>query len=102
MTGTAATALGLAGWRRVLTYLARKTPGGADAMSAHRQRGGPPNRRSSHGHKASPLGRAPALDGAHRRDPGYQAFALLRLTFAVAPIAFGLDKFVGAMVESPI
>jgi hypothetical protein len=27
------------------------------------------------------------------RDPRYQAFALMRLAFTVAPIAFGLDKF---------
>jgi uncharacterized membrane protein YphA (DoxX/SURF4 family) len=38
---------------------------------------------------------------ARRREPAYRAFALLRLTFAVAPIAFGVDKFVGAMVDWP-
>jgi uncharacterized membrane protein YphA (DoxX/SURF4 family) len=36
-----------------------------------------------------------------RREPAYQAFALLRLTFAVAPIAFGLDKFFDVMVDWP-
>jgi uncharacterized membrane protein YphA (DoxX/SURF4 family) len=35
------------------------------------------------------------------QDPRYQAFALLRLTFAVAPIAFGLDKFFDVMVDWP-
>jgi hypothetical protein len=35
------------------------------------------------------------------RDPRYQAFALLRLAFAVAPIAFGVDKFINAMVDWP-
>jgi len=35
-------------------------------------------------------------------DPRYQAFALLRLTFAVAPIAFGLDKFFDVMVDWPL
>jgi uncharacterized membrane protein YphA (DoxX/SURF4 family) len=35
-------------------------------------------------------------------DPRYQAFALLRLAFTVAPIAFGLDKFLNAMVDWPI
>jgi hypothetical protein len=28
-----------------------------------------------------------------RRDPGYQAFLMLRTAFVVAPILFGLDKF---------
>src|ERR671919_406897 len=55
---------------------------------------------------ASPLGPASSLDaasaGADRRDPRYQAFALLRLTFAVAPIAFGLDKFFNVMVDWPM
>jgi uncharacterized membrane protein YphA (DoxX/SURF4 family) len=35
------------------------------------------------------------------RDPRYQAFALLRLAFVVAPIAFGLDKFFNVMVDWP-
>jgi uncharacterized membrane protein YphA (DoxX/SURF4 family) len=35
-------------------------------------------------------------------DPRYQAFALLRLTFAVAPIAFGLDKFFDVLVDWPM
>jgi uncharacterized membrane protein YphA (DoxX/SURF4 family) len=34
-------------------------------------------------------------------DPRYQAFALMRLAFTVAPIAFGLDKFFNAMVQWP-
>jgi uncharacterized membrane protein YphA (DoxX/SURF4 family) len=34
-------------------------------------------------------------------DASYQAFALLRLTFTVAPIAFGLDKFFNVMVDWP-
>jgi hypothetical protein len=34
-----------------------------------------------------------------RRDAGYQAFTLLRITFTVAPIAFGLDKFFNGMVD---
>src|SRR5215208_3483493 len=36
------------------------------------------------------------------RDPRYQAFALLRLTFTVAPIAFGLDKFFEVLVDWPM
>jgi uncharacterized membrane protein YphA (DoxX/SURF4 family) len=35
------------------------------------------------------------------RDPRYQAFSLLRLTFTVAPIGFGLDKFFNVMVDWP-
>ena len=35
------------------------------------------------------------------RDPRYQAFALMRLTFTIAPIAFGLDKFFNVMVHWP-
>lgn len=34
-------------------------------------------------------------------DPRYQAFALLRIAFTVAPIAFGLDKFFNVMVDWP-
>jgi hypothetical protein len=34
-----------------------------------------------------------------RTDPAYQAFLLLRTAFTVAPIVFGLDKFVGALTD---
>src|SRR3954463_15516378 len=34
-----------------------------------------------------------------RRDPSAQAFLLLRIAFTVAPILFGLDKFVGFMID---
>ena len=34
-----------------------------------------------------------------RRDPTAQAFLLLRIAFTVAPILFGLDKFVGFMID---
>ncbi len=33
------------------------------------------------------------------RDPGYQAFFLLRTVFALAPILFGLDKFTNLLVQ---
>jgi uncharacterized membrane protein YphA (DoxX/SURF4 family) len=36
---------------------------------------------------------------ALRRDPTAQAFLLLRIAFSVAPILFGLDKFVGFMID---
>jgi hypothetical protein len=32
-------------------------------------------------------------------DPGFQAFTLLRIGFTVAPILFGLDKFLDWMVD---
>ncbi|MET7700762.1 DoxX family membrane protein [Streptomyces sp. NPDC005485] len=34
-------------------------------------------------------------------DPGYQAFAILRIAFTVAPILFGLDKFANLLVDWP-
>ena len=33
---------------------------------------------------------------------GYQAYTMLRVAFAVAPIAFGLDKFFNVLVDWPI
>ena len=48
----------------------------------------------------SPNGRTEA--GSRWADPRFQAFALLRLGFAVAPIAFGIDKFANVLVEWPI
>ena len=35
-------------------------------------------------------------------DPRYQAFAVMRVAFTVAPIAFGLDKFLNVLVDWPI
>ena len=37
-----------------------------------------------------------------RRDPAVQAYGLLRLGFVVAPIVFGLDKFLNWLVDWPI
>jgi hypothetical protein len=34
-----------------------------------------------------------------RRDPGAQAFVLLRVAFTVAPILFGLDKFAEVLTD---
>ena len=34
-----------------------------------------------------------------RRDPGYQVFLVLRTTFVIAPILFGLDKFFNWTVD---
>jgi uncharacterized membrane protein YphA (DoxX/SURF4 family) len=36
------------------------------------------------------------------REAGYHAFVMLRVAFAVAPIAFGLDKFFNVLVDWPI
>ena len=50
--------------------------------------------------------RLPALEtrdtkSATWSDPRYQAFALMRLAFTVAPIAFGVDKYFNVMVHWP-
>jgi uncharacterized membrane protein YphA (DoxX/SURF4 family) len=50
-------------------------------------------------HAAAPVRPAPAVAPRLRAEPGYQAYLLLRLAFAVAPIAFGLDKFFNVMVD---
>jgi uncharacterized membrane protein YphA (DoxX/SURF4 family) len=34
-----------------------------------------------------------------RKDPGYQAFWLMRITFTIAPILFGADKFANVLVN---
>jgi hypothetical protein len=39
------------------------------------------------------------IDSHRLAEPGYQAFALLRVVFTVAPILFGLDKFAGVLVD---
>jgi hypothetical protein len=36
-----------------------------------------------------------------KREAGYHAYLMLRLAFAVAPIAFGLDKFFNVLTEWP-
>jgi uncharacterized membrane protein YphA (DoxX/SURF4 family) len=36
-----------------------------------------------------------------QREPGYQAYLMLRLAFTVAPIAFGLDKFFNVLTNWP-
>ena len=55
-------------------------------------------------HAAAPTRPAPtpaATAAEVHGEAGYQAFMLLRLAFTVAPIAFGLDKFFGVMVDWP-
>lgn len=46
-----------------------------------------------------PLGRFAAW---RLGEAGYQAFLILRLAFAAAPIAFGLDKFFNVLVDWPV
>ncbi len=40
-----------------------------------------------------------AARSAPAADPAHQAFLLLRTAFTVAPILFGLDKFVGLLTD---
>jgi hypothetical protein len=35
------------------------------------------------------------------RDPAFQAFVLLRTAFTVAPIVFGMDKFLNLLIDWP-
>ena len=51
--------------------------------------------------RVSPATAVAAAAAADWRDPRYQAFALLRIAFTVAPIAFGLDKFFNVLVDWP-
>ena len=45
--------------------------------------------------------RSLSLPSSRRRldDPAYQAFALLRVGFTIAPIVFGIDKFLDWLVD---
>jgi hypothetical protein len=45
---------------------------------------------------------APATTSPQLSNPAYQAFMLLRAGFTVAPILFGLDKFLDWLVDWPI
>jgi hypothetical protein len=49
-----------------------------------------------------PNGAAGSRAATGRHDPRYQAYAMLRLAFTAAPIAFGLDKFFDVMVDWPV
>ena len=40
-----------------------------------------------------------SVDSDRLAQPGYQAYLLLWVVFAVAPILFGLDKFAGVLVD---
>ncbi|MGN6610908.1 MAG: hypothetical protein ACTHLJ_03965 [Angustibacter sp.] len=51
--------------------------------------------------RANAVDAAEATDPAHATRAGRQAFVLLRTAFTVAPIAFGLDKFVGLLTDWP-
>lgn len=62
----------------------------------------PQERASARDPVASPNGGKTVGARADLRDPRYQAFALMRLAFTVAPIAFGLDKVFNVMVDWPI
>ena len=52
---------------------------------------------------SAPIAQAPARTASSAfADPRYQAFSILRVGFAVAPILFGLDKFFEVLVDWPI
>jgi hypothetical protein len=53
-------------------------------------------------HDSTATRSAPRLVAIKSGDAGYQAFLMLRLAFAVAPIAFGLDKFLNVLVDWPV
>ena len=44
---------------------------------------------------------APRSAALARRDAGHDAFVMLRIAFAIAPIAFGLDKFFNVLTDWP-
>jgi hypothetical protein len=60
---------------------------------------------TTHPHRGSTFDHAPNgnVGTAHAdwRDARYQAFAMLRIAFTVAPIAFGADKFANVLVHWP-
>lgn len=56
---------------------------------------------SAFGHDAVGAAGTGAVATADWRDPRYQAFAMLRLAFTIAPIAFGIDKFANILVDWP-
>ena len=61
----------------------------------------PQEHASVHPQTASLIGSESAHPRADWGDPRYQAFALLRVGFAVLPIVFGLDKFFDVLVDWP-
>jgi hypothetical protein len=61
----------------------------------------PPTTSQRHRARSSNGGIGSGVD-ADWQDARYQAFALLRVAFTVAPIAFGLDKFFNVMVDWPL
>ena len=48
------------------------------------------------------IGAERSTTAADWHDARYQAYALLRFAFTVAPIAFGLDKFFDVLVDWPV
>jgi hypothetical protein len=53
-------------------------------------------------HDATAGRSTPRFAALREREAGYQAYLMLRLAFAAAPIAFGLDKFFNVLVDWPI
>ena len=80
----------------------RRTAKGPEGVHVYDVAGRRTDRRRQRGQAASFPGAPVAGAHADWSDARYQAFALLRIAFIVAPIAFGLDKFFNVMVEWPI
>jgi hypothetical protein len=59
------------------------------------------SRASGHTRPARRNGANGTVTRADWSDPRYQAFALLRIGLTVAPLAFGLDKFLNVMIDWP-
>lgn len=71
------------------------------APTADRGATSQPTSQPTTGHRPTHQGltRGRARVGHDLRDPGYQAFVLLRSVFTLAPILFGLDKFTNLLVH---
>lgn len=60
---------------------------------------------SSHGRRSGGLdarGAAAIPARLSQREAGYHAYLMLRVAFAVAPIAFGVDKFFNVLTDWPV
>ena len=61
-----------------------------------------PNAHATEAWAESPIAGRDQTAATNWSDPRYQAFAILRIAFTIAPIAFGLDKFFNVLVHWPI
>ncbi|MCK9520939.1 MAG: hypothetical protein M0R74_18235, partial [Dehalococcoidia bacterium] len=54
---------------------------------------------STFAHQTHGVGASASVSDRLKTDPAFQAFWLLRIGFAVAPILFGLDKFFNVLID---